>query len=325
MTVQWGILSTARINDKFIVGCAQSDQVTIGAVASRDAARARRYADERGIERAHGSYEGLLADPEVEVVYISLPNALHAEWTVRALEAGKHVLCEKPLSRHPEHVVAAFELAERQGLVLMEGFMYRHNPQMLQVHELVKSGAIGRLRLIRGAFSFAVSDGLNVRLSAGLDGGALMDVGCYCVSAARSLAGEPHRVTGQQWTGGDGVDLVFTGMLAFEDEVLAHFDAGLALASRDELEIVGDQGVLFLDDPWHCRAPAIELRSDDGVKRFELPRVDSYMLEAVNMSHAIRGIEAPLLGRDDAIGQAATIDALYRSAADGQAAVPHVR
>ena len=137
MTVQWGILSTARINDKFIVGCAQSDALTISAVASRDLERARSYADEHGIERAHGSYEELLDDPDVEAVYISLPNSMHLEWTERALRAGKHVLCEKPLGRHADDVAAAFALADSQGLLLMEAFMYRHNPQTRRLAELI--------------------------------------------------------------------------------------------------------------------------------------------------------------------------------------------
>ncbi len=129
----------------------------------------------------------------IEAVYISLPNSLHLEWTERALRAGKHVLCEKPLGRDPDAVATAFDVAQREGRLLMEAFMYRHNPQTAMVAELVAGGAIGRLRLIRAAFSFPLSDAVNVRLQAGLHGGALMDVGCYCVSAARLLAGEPDR------------------------------------------------------------------------------------------------------------------------------------
>ncbi|MGH2869384.1 MAG: Gfo/Idh/MocA family protein [Solirubrobacteraceae bacterium] len=314
MTVHWGILSTARINDKFIVGCAQSDAMTIGAVASRDGERARSYADEHGIERAHASYDALLDDAEIEAVYISLPNSMHLEWTERALRAGKHVLCEKPLGRRADEVAAAFDLADRQGLLLMEAFMYRHNPQTERIAELIRSGAIGRLRLIRAAFSFGLEDSSDVRLSTGLDGGALMDVGCYCVSAARMLAGEPEHVSAQQVLGGDGVDVVFTGTMSFADEVLAHFDAGLVLAARDELELVGDTGSLFLDDPWHCRTPVIEVRTAGGVDRVRLPRVDSYRREVENLSAAIRGEAEPLLGRADAVGQAAAIEALYAAA-----------
>lgn len=322
MAVQWGILSTARINDKFIAGCAQSDAVNVSAVASRDRARSREYADEHGIERAYGSYEELLADSEVEAVYISLPNSMHLQWIERALRADKHVLCEKPLGRRWSEVAAAFDLAERRQRLLMEAFMYRHSPQTRRLTELVRSGAVGRLRMIRAAFSFQIADQTNVRLAAALGGGALMDVGCYCVSAARLLAGEPERVTAQQSLGGDGVDVVFTGTMRFPEDVLAHFDAGMVLAVRDELEVVGEEGTLLLDDPWHGRTPVIELRRDDAVQRIELPRVDAYMLEAENMSAAIRGDAEPLLGRADAMGQAAAIEALYAAAASGGTVVP---
>jgi xylose dehydrogenase (NAD/NADP) len=317
MTVQWGVLSTARINAKLLAGVAQSDECDILAVASRDAERATQYARENGIERAYGSYEQLLEDPDVEAVYISLPNSLHVEWTERALRAGKHVLCEKPLSRRVADVEAAFDVAQSADRLLMEAFMWRHNPQTKRVMQLVQAGSIGRLRLIRAAFSFAIGadDAANVRLSAQLGGGALMDVGCYCVSAARLLAGEPQAVSGQQLVGGDGVDVAFAGAMRFDSDVLAHFDAGIELAARDELEVVGDEASLFLDDPWHCREPVIELRRDGTVERIELDAADSYRLEAENLSAAIRGQAQPLLGRADAVGQARVIEALYAQAA----------
>ena len=314
MSVRWGILSTARINDKFLAGAARSSALTVTAVASRDLHQARRYAEAHGIEHAYGSYEALLADASIEVVYISLPNSLHLEWTERALAAGKHVLCEKPLGRHVAEVQAAFNVAERADRLLMEAFMYRHHPQTVKLAELVRSGAVGTLRLIRAAFSFAITDPQNVRLSTELDGGALMDLGCYCISAARLLAGEPVSVTGEQQLGGDGVDVAFVGAMRFGDGVLAHFDAGFVMGERDELEIVGDQGSLFLDDPWHCQAPLIELRRGDEVQAIELEPADSYQLQAENLSAAIRGEAKPLLGRDDAVGQARTISALYAAA-----------
>ena len=211
--VKWGFLSTANINDKLLPGAEASPDVDVVAVASRDAGRAEAYARERGIERAYGSYEELLADAEVEVVYISLPNSMHVEWSIRALEAGKHVLCEKPLSRHPEDVERAFDAAEKAGRILMEAFMYRHNPQTKRLVELVEGGAIGRLRLVRAAFSFPLDDASNVRLNAELEGGALMDVGCYCVSGSRLLAGEPEAVYGEQVAATSGVDELFTGTL----------------------------------------------------------------------------------------------------------------
>jgi D-xylose 1-dehydrogenase (NADP+, D-xylono-1,5-lactone-forming) len=316
MSVQWGVLSTARINEKFLAGVSQSDECDVLAVASRDAGRAAAYARANGIARSYGSYEQLLDDPDVEVVYISLPNALHLEWTEAALRKGKHVLCEKPLSRRVADVEAAFAVARSADRLLMEAFMWRHNPQTDRVVEIVRAGAIGRPTLVRAAFSFPIDagDAANVRLSAELEGGALMDVGCYCVSAARLLAGEPEAVSGLQLTGGDGVDVAFAGAMRFGSGVLAHFDAGLALAARDELEVVGDEASLFLDDPWHCLEPVIELRRDGAVERIELEAANSYRLEAENLSAAIRGRAEPRLGRADAVGQARAIEALYADA-----------
>jgi D-xylose 1-dehydrogenase (NADP+, D-xylono-1,5-lactone-forming) len=320
--VRWGFLSTANINDKLLPGAQASPDVEVVAVASRDPRRAEAYARERGIERAHGSYEGLLADPEIEAVYIPLPNSLHVEWSIRALEAGKHVLCEKPLTRHPEDAERAFDAAERTERILMEAFMYRHNPQTKRLVELVKGGAIGRLRLVRAAFSFPLADATNVRLNAELEGGGLMDVGCYCVSGARLLAGEPQSVYGEQVDGASGVDELFTGTLRFPGGVLAEIDCGLVLPVRDELEAIGEEGSIFLDDPWHSRTPVIEVRGQDGTERIELEPEDSYRLELENMSAAIRGQALPLLGREDALGQARTIAALYRSAEEGRPVAP---
>jgi xylose dehydrogenase (NAD/NADP) len=316
--VRWGFLSTAHINDRLLSGAADSDRVDVIAVASRDAARAEAYARERGMERAYGTYEELLADPDVEAVYISLPNSLHVEWSIRALKAGKHVLCEKPLSRRAEDVERAFDAADRADRLLMEAFMYRHNPQTAKLVELVSGGAVGRLRLVRAAFSFRLADADNVRLNASLDGGGLMDVGCYCVSGLRLLGGEPEQVYGEQVISQSGVDELFTGTMRLHGDVLAQFDAGLVVSERDELEAIGEEGSLFLDDPWHCERPVIELRTADGMEEIAVAPADSYRLQLENLSNAIRGEAEPLLGRDDAVGQARAIEALYRSAADGR-------
>jgi len=317
--VKWGILSTADINRKVIPGAHASEKVDLVAVASRDQARADAYAREWEIPRAYGTYEDLLADPEVEAVYISLPNTLHAEWSIKALDAGKHVLCEKPFTRHPEEVAAAFDAAERNDRLLSEAFMYRHNPQTAKLVELVRDGAIGELRLIRSAFSYGLYDHENIRLRTDVEGGALMDVGCYNVSGSRLLGGEPERAWGEAWYGPSGTDWVFTGTLRFPGDVLATFDCATALVERDELEAVGNEGSLFLDDPWHCLHPVIELRRDDGVERIELEYEDSYRLELENLSDAIRGEAELLLGREDALGQARALEALHRSASTGAA------
>jgi D-xylose 1-dehydrogenase (NADP+, D-xylono-1,5-lactone-forming) len=317
MSTTWGIISTAHINRLVLAGARESDRVDVVAVASRDRARAEAYARKHGLERAHGSYEALLDDAEIEAVYISLPNSLHVEWSIRALEAGKHVLCEKPLDRRPEAVERAFDAADHAGRILMEAFMYRHNPQTAKLVELVSGGAVGALRLVRSSFSFSLANPENVRLAAALDGGALMDVGCYCVSGSRLLAGEPEEVFGRQVLGPSGVDVLFAATMRFPGEVVGQFDCGFVMPDRDELEVVGEEGSLFLDDPWHARTPVIELRRDGGAERIELELADSYRLELENLADAAAGRAAPLLGREDALGQARTIEALYRSAAEG--------
>src|SRR6266850_1460922 len=206
--VKWGIISTADINRKVIPGAHASPKVDLVGVASRDQTRAEAYAKEWEIERAYGSYDALLADPEIEAVYISLPNTMHCEWSIRALEAGKHVLCEKPLSRHPEEVAAAFDAADRTGRLLSEAFMY------------------------------SLYDEDNIRLRTDLEGGALMDVGCYTVSGSRLFGGEPEKAFGEAWFGSSGTDWVFGGTLRFPGDVIALFDCGTAMTDRDELEAI---------------------------------------------------------------------------------------
>ena len=315
--VKWGILSTANINRNVIPAAHASPKVELLAVASRDQARADDYAKTWEIERAYGSYDALLGDPEVEAVYISLPNSMHCEWSIKALEAGKHVLCEKPLSRHAREVGAAFDIADRTGRLLSEAFMYRHNPQTKRAKQLVDQGAIGELRLIRSAFSYSLYDADNIRLRPAGEGGALMDIGCYSVSASRLFGGEPEKAYGEAWFGPSGTDWVFGGMLRFPGNVVALFDCGTAMPERDELEVIGSEGSLFLDDPWHCKVPGIELRRAGGVERIELGPLDSYRLELENVSDAIRGDGELLLGRHDAVGQARVLEALHDSATNG--------
>jgi xylose dehydrogenase (NAD/NADP) len=317
-----GILSTADINRKVIPGAHASEKVELVAVASREQARAEEYARTWEIPRAHGSYEALLEDADVEAVYIPLPNTMHREWSIRALEAGKHVICEKPFSRRAADVEAAFDAAEQAGLLLTEAFMYRHNPQTAKLVELVRGGAIGELRVVRTAFSYALYDADNIRLRTDVEGGSLMDVGCYCVSGARLLAGEPESVSGQAYLGPTGTDWVFSGALRFPGDVHALFDCGTCLAERDELEAIGTEGSLFLDDPWHCLEPVLELRRNGEVARIELEPVDSYRLELENLADAAAGRAPLLLGRDDAIGQARAIEALFRSADEGAVVSP---
>ena len=309
--VRWGILGTGGITRALLTGARRTSAVAVVAVGSRTPERAAEFATEYGIARAHTSYEALLADPDVEAVYIALPNSLHHPWTLRAIEAGKHVLCEKPYSRRPHDVVAAFDAADRGGLVLSEAFMWRHHPQARKIVELLPE--LGELETIRATFSFVMARENDVRLRSDLDGGSLMDVGTYCVSGARLLTGEePDLVYGMQVIGPTGVDVRFNGLLHFPGGAVAEFMSGFE-ANHRGLEAIGSDGSVRLTNPW-LPEDATLLR--DGV---EVPfgALDPYQLELEDVSSAIREGRPPLLGRADALGQARAIDALYRSAAAG--------
>jgi xylose dehydrogenase (NAD/NADP) len=312
LSLRWGILSTANITEK-LLGSGHDQQFV--AVGSRDLARARAFASEHGLARAHGSYEELLADPEVDAIYNPLPNALHVEWSIKALEAGKHVLCEKPMSRHPEEVERAFDVAEREGRVLEEAFMWRHHPQLARARELIAAGDVGELRVIRAAFAFNAGNPDDIRLQADLEGGGLMDVGCYCVSGCRALASaEPVRGYAEYVPGGNGgVDVALAATLRFPGDVVAHFDCGLSYVGGGQLEAVGSEGSIFLADPWHGREAIIEVRRGSSVERIETGPANSYALELADFEAAVRGERPSLLTRADAVAQARTIAALYSS------------
>jgi predicted dehydrogenase len=322
MTVNWGILSTASISGRSILPAARaSERGRVVAVASRDGARAEAYARENDISRAFGSYDELLADPEIDAVYIPLPNSLHAEWAIRAVEAGKHVLCEKPFSPSAAEVSAAFDAADANGVLLMEAFMYRHHPQTARAAALVSSGAIGDPRFVRTILAFPgvrFFRADNIRFDPGLAGGALMDVGSYCVSGARLVGGEPVRVHGTQVLGPTGADLSFAGTLEFEGGLLAQFECGFTSHVRSELEVIGTEGRLLVRQPYRIEEPGVELWTDDGHRRIDCDAADPYLLQLDNLSAAIRGDAAPLLGREDALGQARTLEALRASAESGQ-------
>ena len=198
--------------------------------------------------------------------------------------------------------------------------MWRHNPQTRKLQELVDDGAIGELRLVRAAFSFPLTDLGNVRMRPELEGGSLMDVGCYCVSAVRLVGGEPRRVTAQQVVGPTGVDVRLVGTLAFADDGLGQIDSALDLPNRSELQVIGSDGSIHVRDPWHCVNPGLRLERGEEVELVEIPPENSYRLELENLGRAIRGEDNPLLGRADAVGQARTIEALYKAADSGESA-----
>jgi predicted dehydrogenase len=314
--IRWGILSTARIAEKLIGGARVASEASIVAVGSRDLARAQAFAEEHGIPDVYGSYEELLAS-DVDAIYIPLPNSMHVEWSIRALEAGKHVLCEKPMARDPDLVQRAFDAAEAADRVLMEAFMWRFHVQTEELVRLVST--IGELRVIRAAFGFNLPWLENVRWDPELEGGALMDVGCYCVSAMRLLCGEPLRVSGEQVLR-NGVDARFTGVLRFDGDVLGTFDCGMDVHRRNSLEVVGSEGTILVPSPWQTPlGAAITLIRGDEAEEIRPETVDPYGRELDALAHAIQTGEPPRLGRADAVGQARTIQALYRAAETGAA------
>jgi D-xylose 1-dehydrogenase (NADP+, D-xylono-1,5-lactone-forming) len=319
MRLRLGLLSTARINEKLAAGARASERAEVVAIASRDEARAEAQARALGVGRWHGSYEALLDDPEVDAVYVSLPNELHHVWTMQAIAAGKHVLCEKPYSRSAAEVSRAFGAAATAGVVLAEALMWRHHPQTLRLAGLVAGGAIGELRLVRSAFGFTLDDPRDERLLEGLAGGALMDVGCYCLSAARLLAGEPLSATAQRVATRGKVDRRLVATLAHGDDALSSFHCGFDVPDGSALEAIGSEGTIRVRDPWHGRATGIELEWRDGRRELvEIPPADPYACELDDLAGAVAGEHPPLLGRDDAVGQARALDAVFRAAAEGR-------
>ena len=242
--LRWGILSTANIaTGKVVPGIQRADRCEIVAIASRDIDTARRVAGRLGIPRAHGSYEALLADPDVDAVYIPLPNHLHAEWTIAAARAGKHVLCEKPLAMTTADAERMIEAARAAGVHLMEAFMYRHHPSWVAVRELVASGRIGPLRAVQTWFSFYNDDPANIRNILEYGGGALFDIGCYAINLSRMLfEGEPTRVSGAiQRDPTCGVDILTSAILEF-DEGIASFTCSTRAETDQRVDIYGPTG-----------------------------------------------------------------------------------
>ena len=314
--LRWGFLSTARINRALIPPLRVSGRNQLVAVASRSIAQAKAYAEEWDIPLAFGSYEDMLAAPDIDVIYNSLPNALHAEWTIKAAQAGKHVLCEKPLALSPEEVDAVAEAARQAGVFVAEAFMYRHHPQTLRLKEMVEEGVIGRLQLIRGSFTFPLLDRQNVRLAPELGGGSIWDVGCYPISYARFLAGtEPVEVFGWQVTGPSGVDETFAGQMRFPGEVLAQFDSGFQSPVRTHLEIVGSEGSINVPTPFKPGVnEVIELWRDNEVQPMAIPGQELYMGEVEDMADAVILGKSPRVSLEDSRGNVIAILALLQAA-----------
>ena len=318
--LNWGLLSTAKINQALIKPLRASKRTLLLAVASRSISTAEAYAHEWNIPRAHGSYEALLADPEIDVIYNSLPNHLHAEWTIKALHAGKHVLCEKPFALTLADVDAMSQAARETGKVLEEAFMYRHHAQTLKVKEIVDSGILGKIQLIKGAFTFSISREGDIRLQKETGGGSIWDVGCYPISFARMIVGaEPVEVFGWQVTGQSGVDESFIGQMRFENGVHAQFDSGFRSPDRSMIEIVGTKASLTIPEPFKPRKTTeIILNSDDKQEKIKIKSDELYLGEVEDMCNAITQNKLPRISHKDSRGNISTILALLESAKTGK-------
>ena len=318
--LHWGLLSTAHINDALIPPLQASPRNRLLAVASRSQATADAYAKEKKIERSYGKYESLLADPEIDVIYNSLPNHLHAEWTIRAVEAGKHVLCEKPLALSVEEVDAIESAARNHGRVVTEAFMYRHHPQTLKVQELVRDGSLGTLQLVRGSFSYVLSGAANVRLKPEWGGGSIWDVGCYPISYARSVLGEnPLEVFGQQVIGPTGIDDTFVGQMRFTHDVLVQFDSSFVIPFHVIMEIVGSEGTLNVPNPFKPNEnEKIYLTRDGKSAMIKVKGQELYIGEVEDMADAILLGKEPRISLADSRANVMTITSLLESARTGK-------
>ena len=320
-TLNWGMLSTARINRVLIAPLQISKRNHLLAVASRSQAVADVYAREKRIPRAHGSYEALLADPEIDVIYNSLPNHLHAEWTIKAVEAGKHVLCEKPLALSVAEVDAIKTAAQKHGRVVAEAFMYRHHPQTLKVQELVKSGSLGTLKLIRGSFSYVLSREEDIRLfDPALGGGSIWDIGCYPISYARTVVGEnPLEVFGWQVTGRTGIDETFVGQMRFAGHVHAQFDSSFVIPFHTFMEIIGSEGTLSIPRPFKPDVnERIFITRGEKTETLKIKGQELYLGEVEDMADAILLGHATRVSLNDSRANVAVINALLESARVGR-------
>jgi predicted dehydrogenase len=326
------MLSTASIGRVVAAAIRGSAEAEFVAVAGRDADRAAGYAAELGAPRSYGSYQALLDDDAVDAVYVPLPIALHTEWTIRALRAGKHVLCEKPFAMTAADAAACFDAADAAGTFCIEGLMWRHHPQTLLARRLLADGAIGRLAHVRAALTVDVAPG-DIRRTGRLGGGAVLDLGCHCLSAIRLFGGQPLHVAAEQVVdtaeGADGGDLRLAATLALPDDALAQFDVALDFPRRDELELIGTAGKITVSDPWLCRYGYLELERGGVTERLpadpggefglsaDPDNDDAYRIEITAASRAIATGATPTFGRADAVDQAASLEAVRRAAAAG--------
>jgi predicted dehydrogenase len=319
--LKWGLLSTARINRKLIPAIRDNPRAELISVASRSQSRASGYAAEWSIPRAHGSYEALLEDPDVEVIYVPLPNSLHAEWTVKALAAGKHVLCEKPLALSVAECDQIIEASRAHGVVAMEAVMYLYHPILHEAREMIRDGVVGEVTMVRGNFSFLLDRPDDVRWDPHLGGGSLWDIGSYPVSFIRWIAGEPDRVCGWQTLSDSGVDDTFAGVLQYAGGMLGVFDCSFLEPFRSKTEVAGTTGRLVIEHPYvvseKTRLLLYDLDGDEG-EEIAVAKRDAYHSEVEALTAAVLDDSPLVVPLASSRANVVTLNALYESAHRGE-------
>ncbi|WP_342042915.1 Gfo/Idh/MocA family protein [Bacillus sp. OTU2372] len=320
--IRWGIIGCAGIAKRSVIpGIQQSETGEVAAIASRGLEKAKQTAEQLNIPTAYGSYEELLADPTIEAVYIPLPNHLHKEWVIRAAEAGKHVLCEKPLAINAEEAQQMLEACEKAGVVFAEAFMYRYHPRYTTIRDIIKSGEIGELRGIHGTFTFNNSKDMNnIRYKQEWGGGSLYDVGVYPISAARMLLNEEpkaaavHALLSEEH---DHVDMMASGILEFNRGVALTFDCGMWAAFRNTLEVLGTEGRIEVPSAFVVNQDEGDnffVYTKDGRREVEVPRLNQYALQADAIGRTIRNEEPLPFPASDAVLNMKVLDACLTSA-----------
>jgi xylose dehydrogenase (NAD/NADP) len=306
--IRWGLLSTANINKALIDPIRAAKRSELVAVASRDAAKAQAYAQENGIPKAHGSYEAMLADPDIDVIYNPLPNTMHGEWTIKAADAGKHVLCEKPLVTKLAEFDQVQAAAQRNRVTIFEAFMYLHHPQTRKVQAMIEAGELGNIQQINSWFHFYLPPErvTNIRLNASLDGGSLWDVGVYPNSLALTMAraagagDAPQAVWANKIVGETGVDVAMRAQLQYGNGLVAQLSSGLRTPFREAVHIIGDKGAVHLVEPWKPGVTGKESRclvttSDGAETTVVTPAVNPYLCEVEAMEQCILDGAAPIV------------------------------
>jgi D-xylose 1-dehydrogenase (NADP+, D-xylono-1,5-lactone-forming) len=322
-SLRWGLLSTARINKALIPPLRLSKRNKLLAVASRSQEKVKVYARGHRIKHAYGSYEALLADPDVDVIYNPLPNHLHAEWTIKALEAGKHVLCEKPMALSLAEVDAIADAASKSGKIVEEAFAYRSHPHILKVKEILAGGKLGKIKFVHGSFSFVMTKVDDIRWDPHMGGGALWDIGCYPLSFARCVLGaEPVEAFGWQVTSVSGVDEVFAGQLRFPGDIFFQLDCSFTIPDHVFMEIVGDEGTLSIPQPFNTAAKkTLYLTRAGKTTPIVIKGPDPYLSEVEDFADAILLGKPPAVSLADSRADTAAILALLKSAKSGKPVV----